>query len=608
MKRMIGLVAVLLLGSVLLSVALAQDTYKIGALIKNESNPFFITMHEGFDFAAARYGVEIVVGSPQTDTATDEQLAILEGWINEGDFDAFIVVPLRATSLNSALATASANGTPIINMDELIPPDALAESNINVAAQIASNNVRAGSLAAQKFIEVLPAGSEVVVLEGAAGNTSSIDRVKGFTDTATEGGLKVVASQPADWDRAKAFDTTSNLLQANPNVKGIFAANDTMGLGAIEAIAAAGLEGQIQIASVDAIPEAIDAVKAGRLLGTVAQYPDEMAVLAVEAMLKVLKGRPIAPQLESPVALITQDIADTAGSRLGDPKIGAIKIGGLTKNLSNPFFQTMQDGYMMAAKDLGVEVVLGAPLTDTAEAEQLGQLETWLNEGNFQGFSVTPLRPTTLASGLATATEQGIPLINIDEIIPADVISSSNLNVAVQIASNNVRAGSLAAQKLLETMEAGTEVAVIEGAAGNTSSIDRVAGFTDTASAGGLKVVVSQPADWDRAKAFDVTSNILTANPNVKAIFAANDTMGLGAVEAIAAAGLEGQVVVYSVDAIPEALDAVKAGRLGGTVAQYPTEMAYLAVETLIKVIEGRPVAPVMESPVALITQENVGQ
>jgi D-allose transport system substrate-binding protein len=603
MKRVIGLFVI-----VLLSFGIAQDTFKIGALIKNESNPFFLTMRQGYEFAAARYGVEIVVGAPQTDTATDEQLAILEGWINEGDFDAFIVTPLRATSLNSALATASANGTPIINIDDLIPPDALAESNINVAAQIASNNVRAGALAAQKFIELLPAGSEVVVIEGAAGNTSSIDRVKGFTDTATEGGLNVVASQPADWDRAKAFNTASNLLQANPNVKGIFAANDGMGLGVVEAVAAAGLEGQIQVASVDAIPEAIDAVKAGRLLGTVAQFPDEMAILAVEAMLKVLRGRPIAPQMESPVVLITQENADTAGSRLGDPQVGSIKIGGLTKNLSNPFFQTMQEGYTQAAADLGVEVVLGAPLTDTAEAEQLGQLETWLNEGGFQGFSVTPLRPTTLTSGLATASSQNIPIINIDELIPPDVLRDSNLNVVVQIASNNVRAGSLAAQKVLETFEAGTEVAVIEGAAGNTSSIDRVAGFTNTATEGGLNVVVSQPADWDRAKAFDVTSNILTSNPNVKAIFAANDGMGLGAVEAIAAAGLEGQVVVYSVDAIPEALDAVKAGRLGGTVAQYPAEMAYLAVETLIKVIEGRPVAPVMESPVVLITQENVGE
>jgi ABC-type sugar transport system substrate-binding protein len=106
MKRVIGLLFILSLG-----LSFAQDKFKIGALIKNESNPFFITMHEGFDFAAERYGVEIVVGSPQSDTATDEQLGILEGWLNEGDFDAFIVVPLRATSLNSALGEAFPSST-----------------------------------------------------------------------------------------------------------------------------------------------------------------------------------------------------------------------------------------------------------------------------------------------------------------------------------------------------------------------------------------------------------------------------------------------------------------------------------------------------------------
>ena len=131
MKRLLVVLLALFFG-----LSFAQDTFKIGALYKNESNPFFLTMREGFEFAAERYGVEIVMGSPQADTATDEQLAILEGWINEGDFDAFIVVPLRATSLNSALATASEKGIPIINMDDLIPADALAQSNIKLASKL----------------------------------------------------------------------------------------------------------------------------------------------------------------------------------------------------------------------------------------------------------------------------------------------------------------------------------------------------------------------------------------------------------------------------------------------------------------------------------------
>jgi ribose transport system substrate-binding protein len=457
------------------------------------------------------------------------------------------------------------------------------------------------------FADRLPDTAEVAVIEGAPGTTSSIDRVAGFTSAATAAGLRVVASQPANWDRAQAFNVATNILQGNPNVRAIFAANDGMGLGVVEAVQAAGLEGQVLVASVDAIPEAIDAVREGRLAGTVAQYPDEMAILAVEAMLKVLRGRPITPEIESPVALLTAENVATAGSRLGDPQIRPMRFGALTKNLSNEFFLTMSEGYELAAQELGVEVVIGSTPTEDAVVEQLAILETWLNEGGFDAFSVTPFRATSLNSALRLAAEQGIPVVNIDELIPQDAIQADDLNIATQIASNNVRAGSLAAREALRLLPAGAEVAVIEGAPGTTSSIDRVMGFTNSATEGGLRVVTSQPANWDRALAFNVATNILQGNPNIRAIFAANDGMGLGAVEAIQAAGLQDQVIVFSVDAIPEALDAVRAGRLAGTVAQYPDEMAYLAIETLIRLVEGRPVAPQIESPIVLITRDNVG-
>lgn len=599
------ILGLLIAALMLLPAAAAQEApYRIGALVKNVSNPFFLTMQEGYEFAAARYGIDLVIGSTPTEDAAAEQLAILETWLNEGTFDAFIVTPFRATSLNSALAEASAAGIPIINIDELIPADAA--EGIDIAARIASNNVRAGSLVAQMYAERLPAGSEVAVIEGAPGTTSSIDRVTGFTETASAAGLRVVASQPANWDRAQAFDVATNILQGNPGVRAIFAANDGMGLGALEAVQAAGLAGEVLVASVDAIPEAVDAVREGRLAGTVAQYPDEMAVLAVEAMLKVLQGRPITPEIESPVVLLTEENVATAGSRLGDPAIGDLRFGALTKNLSNEFFLTMSEGYERAARDLGVQVVIGSTPTEDAAAEQLAIFETWLNEGGFDGFSVTPFRATSLNAALRTATEAGLPVVNIDELIPVDAIAADGLDIATQIASNNVRAGSLAAVEALRLVPAGSEVAVIEGAPGTVSSIDRVAGFTDTASAGGLRVVSSQPANWDRAMAFNVATNLLQGNPGLRVIFAANDGMGLGAVEAVAAAGLEDQVLVFSVDAIPEALDAVREGRLAGTVAQYPDEMAVLAIEALIKLSEGRPIAPQMESPVVLITQVNV--
>ncbi|MDX2141447.1 MAG: substrate-binding domain-containing protein [Chloroflexota bacterium] len=585
------------------SVGAQDDTIRIGALIKNLDNEYFLTMQQGYEFAAARYGIEIIVGATPNENSEAEQLAILEGWLNEGNFDGFIVTPFRATSLNSGLVQATEAGIPIINIDELIPADAL--EGIALSAQIASNNVRAGSAAANWVIANVEAGSEVAVIEGAPGTTSSIDRVSGFTDGVAAAGYNVVASQTANWDRAEAFTVASNILQGNPNVRAIFAANDGMGLGAVEAVEAAGLSEQVVVLSVDAIPEAVSAVADGRLAGTVAQYPDEMAVLAVEAMRKVVDGRPIAPFIESPVQLITAENAATAGSRLpDDPAIPALRIGALTKNLDNEFFLTMISGYEMAAADFGIEIVTGSTPNENSEAEQLAVLEGWLNEGNFNGFAVTPFRATSLNSGLVQATEAGLPIVNLDELIPAD--AQQGINISAQVASDNVSAGRAAGNWVIANVEAGSEVAVIEGAPGTSSSIDRVAGFTNAVSAAGYNVVASQTANWDRAEAFNVASNILQGNPNIRAIFAANDGMGLGAVEAVEAAGLSGQVVVLSVDAIPEAIAAVADGRLAGTVAQYPDEMAYLSIEALIKVIEGRPVAPFIESPVVLITTANL--
>jgi ribose transport system substrate-binding protein len=285
-----------------------DDVLRIGALTKNLSNEYFLTMIEGYEFADARYDdIEIVTGSTPTENAAEEQLAILEGWISEGGFDGFIVTPFRATSLNSGLAQATEQGIPIINIDELIPADAAADSGIDIAARIASNNERAGTFAANYVIDNIDEGAQVAVIEGAPGTTSSIDRVAGFTNTATEAGLEVVASQPANWDRAEAFNVATNILQSNPDVQAIFAANDGMGLGAVEAVEAAGLSDQVIVLSVDAIPEALQAVEEGRLAGTVAQFPDEMAYLAVESMIKLIEGRPVAPFMESPVMLITQD-------------------------------------------------------------------------------------------------------------------------------------------------------------------------------------------------------------------------------------------------------------------------------------------------------------
>ena len=280
--------------------------YKILAVEKTLINEHWQVMQQGYEFAAGRYGVTVDVVSVPTEDDTAEQLAAVEAALARG-YDAICVSPITSSNLNPALAAATEQGIPIINVDELIPADVARDAGIDIVARIASNNYNAGVLAGNYMLNNLEAGAKVVVIEGMAGNSSGMARRDGFLDTVTAGGLEVVAQQPADWDRAKANDVTTNILQANPDVKGIYYANDTMALGGMEAVEAAGLGGQIILIGTDAVPEAQQAVAEGRLVGTVAQFPFEMGVLCVESAIKVLEGRPIAMMIESPVKLLLVD-------------------------------------------------------------------------------------------------------------------------------------------------------------------------------------------------------------------------------------------------------------------------------------------------------------
>ena len=291
---------------------------KVGALTKSLANPYFLLMKQGYDYAQKKLGVEVVFGSTPTEHADLDQLNILESWLAEGSFEGFVVTPFRPTCLNNALTRASRKGLPIINIDELIPEAAAKADGIKIVARIASNNVEAGRLDAQLVLSSVPQGSDVAIIEGDPGTTSSTDRVTGFTNAAKEGGLKIVASQPANWDRKPARELAMQMLAAEPNLKAIFVANDEMALGVVSAVQATGATGKVMVVSVDGTPEAVDAVGQGLLAGTVAQYPDAMAYLAIEMMVRKLNGEPIPEQTDAPVKLITKDNLSDAGKYYKD--------------------------------------------------------------------------------------------------------------------------------------------------------------------------------------------------------------------------------------------------------------------------------------------------
>jgi ABC-type sugar transport system substrate-binding protein len=223
-----------------------------------------------------------------------------------------LVSPITPLNLVPALAQASEQGIPVINVDEKVDPAAAADAGVTLTSVIASDNRDAGARAAQYMIENLLDGGQVAIIEGKAGNQSGLDRKEGFEEAITAAGtFEIVASQPADWDGQRALDVTANILQANPDLVGIYAANDTMALGAVEAVRAAGKLDQVTILGTDAVPAALEAIQAGDLEGTVAQFPYDEAKIAVGLALLAIEGNPVEGFIPSPIELITADNVDT---------------------------------------------------------------------------------------------------------------------------------------------------------------------------------------------------------------------------------------------------------------------------------------------------------
>ena len=283
-----------------------QARYRIAVVTKTLSNEFFLIMKQGYEAAGERYGVEVTIVPAASEKDTQGQLDGLNKLVAAG-VDALIVTPLNSDNLTPGLAEATRKGIPIINVDELIPDDVAKLGGFTISSKIASDNTDAGVQAAKHMVEKLPVGSAVAVVEGKKGVTSGTQRRDGFVAAAEAGGLKIVASTPADWDRAKAREVVAALLEAHPELKAIYFANDTMALGGIDAVEAAGKSGQLLLIGTDAIPEALQAIKQGQLTGTVAQFPYELGMLGVETAVKVLDKRPVTSIVPSPVKLVLKD-------------------------------------------------------------------------------------------------------------------------------------------------------------------------------------------------------------------------------------------------------------------------------------------------------------
>ena len=252
---------------------------------------------------------------------------------------------------------------------------------------------------------------------------------------------------------------------------------------------------------------------------------------------------------------------------------GHLTYGVLMKTLSNPFWGAMEEGVRDGSKEAGVAYYLQAVESDQAAEPQLNVCMTML-ERKPDVMITAAINSTILLPCLKKANESGIPVIDLDGNLDHDIAKKAGVSIDFTIGSDNEAAGAQGADYVAKVLgnNASGPVLVIEGLSGNITGQKRARGFANRIKkiAPGLKVVASLPGDWDRMKAANITNDILTRHPNWKAIFAANDGMALGAVEAAYAAGKGKDIIIVGVDGNSDAVKSIKSGRLNASVAQLP--------------------------------------
>lgn len=284
----------------------------------------------------------------------------------------------------------------------------------------------------------------------------------------------------------------------------------------------------------------------------------------------------------------------------------------IIKTLSSPFWINLKNGIEEEANRLKVNVTV---LAGNSEDDIQGQLRLFEeNIGkDYAGICFAPISPVNLISAVSLAYSKGIYLVNVDEKINMEQLKANKANVEGFVNTDNFKVGASAAKFIVEQIKSG-DVIIIEGKAGTTSGEDRRTGatsvFTNTA---GINLVASQPADWDRTRALDVTSSLLQRYPNIKAIYCCNDTMALGAQQAVENIQKQNSIIVVGTDGTPEAFQSIKEGRLKATMEQDSKQIGAQGLRLLVEAVQqNKGLISVDAEPkvigleAILVTQDNV--
>ncbi|MGL6044965.1 MAG: ribose ABC transporter substrate-binding protein RbsB [Vogesella sp.] len=274
--------------------AAATSTATVGLAVSTLNNPFFVSLRDGAEAEAKKEGINLITVDAQDDPA--KQQASVEDLIQK-KVNVILINPTDSAAVANVVKEATSKGIKVVSLDRSV-------TGADVSAHIASDNVAGGKMAGEFLLEKLGGKGNIVELEGIAGSSAARERGQGFHQVVDgKADVKLLAKQPADFDRAKGLSVMENIIQGNKGIQGVFAHNDEMALGAVKAIQAAGLK-NVVVVGFDATADAVAAVKGGTLAATVQQQPELIGQYGVQTAKKLIAGQPVDKFIPVPLNLV----------------------------------------------------------------------------------------------------------------------------------------------------------------------------------------------------------------------------------------------------------------------------------------------------------------
>ena len=263
----------------------------------------------------------------------------------------------------------------------------------------------------------------------------------------------------------------------------------------------------------------------------------------------------------------------------------------VVSTLNNPFFVTMKEGAEKKAKELDYKLIVLDSQNDPSK--ELANVEDLLVRG-VKAILINPTDSDAVSNAVRMANKANTPVFTLDR-------AANNGEVVSHIASDNVAGGEMAGKYISEKIGKDAKIVQLEGIAGTSAARERGEGFMKAVKSENMQLLASQPADFDRTKGLNVMENLLSSQPQTQAVFAQNDEMALGAFRAVQASGKE--ILIVGFDGTEDGIAAVKRGLLGATIAQQPSLIGEIGVESAVAVLTGKTVAKSIPVPLMMIVK-----